>query len=73
MIQPRRVVGDIGESEWRVPVSAQRRVAGKLIRHDHRITPTLKSNKPFGYLAVNKIAKKAITVTIQNASHKKPA
>jgi hypothetical protein len=31
----------------------------------------LNSNKPFGYLVVNKIAKKAITVTIQNASHKK--
>jgi drug/metabolite transporter (DMT)-like permease len=42
-----------------------------LTRHDHRITPTLKSNKPFGYLVVNKIAKKAITVTIQNAIHKK--
>jgi hypothetical protein len=38
MIQPRWVVGNIGESEWRVPVSAQRRVAVKLIRHDHRIT-----------------------------------
>ena len=42
----------------------------KAHRHDHRITPTLKSTKPLGYLAMNKIAKKAITVTIQNASHK---
>jgi hypothetical protein len=31
----------------------------------------LKSNKPFGYLVVNKIAKKAITVRTRNASHKK--
>jgi hypothetical protein len=31
----------------------------------------LKSKKPFGYLVVKKIAEKAITVTIQNASHKK--
>jgi hypothetical protein len=70
-IQPRWVVGDIGESEWRVPVSAQRRVAVKAHPPRHRTTPTSKSNKPFGYLAVNKIAKKAITVSIQNTSHKK--
>lgn len=60
-IQLLRVVGYIGESERRVPVSAQRRITAKLTCQDHRITPTLKSNKPLGYLAVNKIAKKAIT------------
>jgi hypothetical protein len=31
----------------------------------------LKSNKPLGYLVVNRIAKKAITVTMTNASHRK--
>ena len=70
-VQPRRVVGDIGESERRIPVGTQRRIAGKAHPPRPPNHPDVEIEQALRIPVVNKIAKKAITVTTQNAIHRK--
>ena len=70
-LQPRRVVRDIGESERRVPVSTQRRVAVKAHPPRPPNHPDVEVEQAFRIPGREQDRKKAITVTIQKAIHKK--